>query len=354
MNDLRVIVTACGAPGGPGIIKALRQVTEREIRIIGVDANAMASGLLLADEGHVVPEAASDSYVGAMAELAHTVGADAILPLSGTELLPLSRSLDQFPGTKVVVNRTSALEIALDKQRSYAFLDGRVAIPAHRAVRTYPEFVEAVRALGYPQVPVCFKPSVSKGQRGFRVLREDVDLRGLLLETKPDSTTTTLDQVAPILSQGFDPELLVSEYLPGMEYSVDSLVAGGETLTMVPRARRQTRSGISSVGVVEKDEAVMSAAEEINRAFEFDYNINVQLKYSTDGVPKLVEINPRVSGTICLSVAAGPNLPYLAIKQALGEPLAIPDVEWGVVMIRYWDELYLKGSPSFDAVQPHG
>ena len=343
MNDLRVIVTACGAPGGPGIIRSLRQVTERKIRVIGVDANPLASGLILADEGHVVPVAASDAYIDAMAELARMLRADAILPLSDTELLPLSQNLDRFPATKVVVNRPSALEIALDKQRSYAFLAGRVAIPAHRAVRTYPDFVDAVRELGYPDVPVCFKPSVSKGQRGFRVLREDLDLSRLLLETKPDSTITTLDLVAPILSQGFDRELLVSEYLPGIEYSVDSLVAGGETLAMVPRARSQTRSGISSVGVVEKDDAVMGAAAEINRAFEFDYNINVQLKYGADGVPKLVEINPRVSGTICLSVEAGPNLPYMAIKQALGEPFAIPPVEWGVTMVRYWSEAYLRG-----------
>jgi carbamoyl-phosphate synthase large subunit len=347
MKDLRVIVTACGAPGGPGIIKSLRQVTERSIWIIGVDANPMASGLFLADEAHIVPDAAGDTYVQAMAQLARHSRADAILPLSGTELLPLSRNLDRFPGTRVVVNRTSALEIALDKQRSYAFLaSSAVAIPSHRAVHDFDEFVAAVHELGYPQVPVCFKPSVSKGGRGFRVLREDLDLRRILLETKADSSVTTLGAVSPILVEGFAQELLVSEYLPGTEYSVDSLVRNGVSLVTVPRRRSETKMGISSVGIVERNDEVMRAAEEINRALGFDYNINVQLKYGADGVPKLVEINPRVSGTICLSVEAGPNLPYLAIKQALGEEVAIPEVQWGVTMIRYWSELYVRDTPA--------
>jgi carbamoyl-phosphate synthase large subunit len=97
--------------------------------------------------------------------------------------------------------------------------------------------------------------------------------------------------------------------------------------------------GISSIGVVHRDDEVIRVARAINEAFEFDYNVNVQLKYSADGIPKLVEINPRVSGTICLSVEAGPNLPYLAIQQALGESFMIPEVEWGVAMVRYLGEV---------------
>jgi len=344
MKDLCVIVTAFGAPGGPGIIASLRRVRERGIRIVGVDANPAASGLFLSDDAYVVPEAASeDSYIAAMVDVARKSKADAILPLSGTELLLLSRNAAGFSGASVAVNRPEALEIALDKQKTYAFLAGSgVAIPDHRVVEDYEGFLAAVQALGYPEVPVCFKPAVSKGQRGFRILREDADLRKILLETKPDSTVTTLDLVSPILSAGFSQQLLVSEYLPGSEYTVDSLVDEGRSLVTIPRKRVATKLGISSVGVVENNPAMIRAAEEINRLFAFHFNINVQLKYAADGIPKLVEINPRVSGTICLSVEAGPNLPYLAIKQALGEDFEIPEVEWGITMIRYWSEVYTR------------
>lgn len=352
LKDLRVIVTACGAPGGPGIINTLRQVRERKIRIIGTDANPTASGLLLTDESYVVPHGQSLSYIKAMSKLARKTKTDAILPLSSLELLPLSKNIDKFGEANVIVNKEQALETALDKRKCYEYLKPRnIPVPNYISVHNHQEFIEAVHDLGYPKKPVCFKPAVSKGQRGFRILREDMDLKKLLLETKPDNTVTRLELVSNILSKGVFEELLVMEYLPGSEYSVDSLVKNGASLIVVPRRRLETKLGISSVGVVEKNEEVIEIAEKINKAFKFNYNINVQLKYGVDGTPKLVEINPRVSGTICLSSKAGPNLPYLAIKQALDEDFSIPKIKWGLTMVRSWNELYTESFPSFPKIE---
>ena len=72
-----------------------------------------------------------------------------------------------------------------------------------------------------------------------------------------------------------------------------------------------------------------------------DYNINIQMRYSSDGIPKMVEINPRVSGTIVLCTAAGANMPYLGVKLALGESIPPVDPEYGTRMIRYWEEVFL-------------
>lgn len=350
MKALTVVVTACGAPGGPGIIKNLRQVKERNIRIVGTDIRPTASGLLLSDEAYVVPHGQSQHYISAMSKLTKKTKANALLPLSSMELLPLSKNIEMFNKVEVVVNKEHPLEIALNKRKCYEYLKQRnLPIPEYIAVHSFEAFEDAVHIFGYPEKPVCFKPSISKGQRGFRILRRDVDLRRLLLETKPNNIVTTLESVSSALSKGFK-ELLVMEYLPGPEYSVDSLVKNGESLIIVPRRRVETKLGVSSVGVVERNEEVMELAREINEIFKFDYNINIQLKYSANGTPKLIEINPRVSGTICLSSMAGPNLPYLAIKLALDETFSIPNIDWGVTMVRCWNEIYAKCFPSFPKI----
>jgi len=280
MRALKVIVTACGAPGGPGIIKALRQVKEREIRIMGTDARPTASGLLLSDEAYIVPHGQSKLYIPAMSKLVEKTRADVILPLSSMELLPLSRNIEALYRVRVIINKEKPLEIALNKKKCYDYLKTRnIPVPNYIAVRDFEELEKAAYTLGYPEEPVCFKPPISKGQRGFRILRRDIDLRKLLLETKPNNTVTTLESVSSILSKGFE-ELLVMEYLPGPEYSVDSLVKSGESLVIVPRKRVETKLGISSVGVVEKNEQVMQIVRKINELFKFDYNINIQLKYS--------------------------------------------------------------------------
>jgi len=41
-----------------------------------------------------------------------------------------------------------------------------------------------------------------------------------------------------------------------------------------------------------------------------------------------------------MGVAAGANMPYLAVKHALGESLPSVDVQWGTRMVRYWQELF--------------
>jgi hypothetical protein len=32
---------------------------------------------------------------------------------------------------------------------------------------------------------------------------------------------------------------------------------------------------------------------------------------------------------------------YEAVKTGLGEPLSVPEIKWGMKMIRYWDELFI-------------
>ena len=59
----------------------------------------------------------------------------------------------------------------------------------------------------------------------------------------------------------------------------------------------------------------------------------------------LLEINPRVQGTISAALGAGVNLPVLAVKQELGMPISQNEllVNWGTKFVRYWEELFIYG-----------
>ncbi|MCD6557729.1 MAG: ATP-grasp domain-containing protein, partial [Candidatus Aenigmarchaeota archaeon] len=67
------------------------------------------------------------------------------------------------------------------------------------------------------------------------------------------------------------------------------------------------------------------------------YKIGVQLKEDEIGIPKIIEISPGFEVRIILCFAAGINLPYLAVKQALNEPLLQIDPKWETKIIRHWD-----------------
>lgn len=341
---MRVLVTACGAPGAPGIIKSLRASKRQDLEIFGADMNPFAVGFSMVDRGFTVPAGTSPKYIPRMLELASAERIDVILPLSTNELIPLAENRARFEeaGTKVCVSSPEALRIANNKANLYTFLSRNgVAIPEYRIAQTYDEFTAAVHDLGYPDTPVCFKPEVSSGGRGFRVLKTGVDKLHLLLRTKPNCTITTLEEIGPVLREAEPfPRLLVSEFLPGVEYSADLLVRNGEPMVIIPRSREVIKLGIAFIGRTERDEAIMDQAARISRKIGLDYNINMQFMYSREGIPKIIEINPRVSGTIVLCTAAGVNLPLLAVSMAMGEEFSIPEPKWGTLMIRYWNEVF--------------
>lgn len=343
--DVTLLMTGAGAPGASGIVKSLRWPDERDVEIVGVDAAPDAYGFALLEGGHVVPRGDEEGYVDRIREVVTEVNADVILPLTTAELGPLAdeRAALSAEGVTVMVSAPSALSVANDKGRLYGFLEreGFDSAPAFRRVDSASAFVDAVEGLGYPERPVCFKRPVASGKRGFRVLDERNDGLDRLLHEKPDSSVTTLSEVLPVL-EGAEtfPELIVMEHLPGTEYSVDVLARGDSVGPVVPRERTRTRAGISFSGTVEENEALIGEAADICRRLGLEYNVNLQFKHDAGGVPKVIEINPRVSGTIVMCVGAGANLPYLGLKYALGEPLPAVDVEWGTRMTRFWQEAF--------------
>lgn len=352
MRSINVMVTAAGAPGAPGIIKSLRLNGERKVKIVATDMNPESVGLFMADNAYVVPPGGSSEFIPEMLEIAEKDEIDVIIPLATYELMNFSKNKRKFEkvGTRVMVSDPKPLEIANNKGKLYEFLKKEdTPTPDAIMVDSLNQFEKSVFKLGYPDVPVCVKPRISKGSRGFRVLKKDIDKLDMLMNYKPDNTITTLEDMISIFENANPfPKLVVMEHLPGKEYSVDLLVKSGNPIITIPRSRDVIKLGISFVGTVENDEKITEMANKIVKAIGLDYNINLQLKYSSESVPKIIEINPRVSGTIVLCTGAGVNMPYLGVKMALSEEIPQIKLKYGTKMIRYWEEVFIdRNGPAY-------
>lgn len=336
-------MTGAGAPGAAGILKCLQ--FNPSFEIVMADANPNAVGRWLHAEFETIPFAHEKDFIETLLLICQRRKIHVVLPLVTNELIPLARHKKHFDdlGTRVLVSDLGSLEIANNKSRLYQFLEWRgIAVPGHRVVETTGQFESAVKELGFPGERVVFKPSVSNGSRGFRILANDVDEHDLLFYEKPSSTYISMADALRILSVKPFPELLVTEYLPGEEYSVDCLVDHGQPRLVVPRLRRKMINGISVEGTFMRDETIILYCSQIIKELQLHGNIGIQVKKSAQGNPLVVEINPRVQGTIVAGLGAGINLPALAIKQELG--LTIGDdelhVKWGTRFSRYWNEVF--------------
>lgn len=358
MKNITVLMTGAGAPGASGIIKCLRLNGERDIRIIGCDMKERVGTRCLLDGFEQIPPASSPDFVETLLAKAVQNGADVVLPLVTRELELLSGSVSRFAeaGIKVCVCPAESLHIANDKGLMLDEMKkGGLPVPGYVRITRAEQFAPACKALGYPEKTVCFKPTHSNGSRGFRIISPDIDRATLLFGEKPNSTYMDFDDAVDVLT-GMDkiPELLVMEYLPGSEYSIDMFVDNGNTLAAVPRKRLAMNGGISVSCLMEDNREIIDYCTDIARVLRLDGNIGIQVRADCEGRYRILEINPRVQGTIVACLASGVNFPYLAVKRVLGETVSVPSIRWGVSMCRYWDEVYFdeNGAP-FSMERPH-
>ncbi|MER3499233.1 MAG: hypothetical protein C4308_11680 [Chitinophagaceae bacterium] len=336
-------MTGAGAPGAPGILKCLQ--FNPSFKIFMVDANSNAVGRWLHAAFDVIPPANDPGFVDAVISLCKKRKIDVVLPLVTKELIPLSQHKMDFEaaGIKLLISPFESIEIANNKSRLYQFLEWRgIEVPAYRVIENLDQFITAAEELGYPARPFCFKPSVSNGSRGFRIVDASINEHEQLLLQKPYQLYFPYEHLLTVLSAKPFPELLVMEYLPGEEYSVDCLAKNGEMVIAVPRVRKQMINGISVEGEFVEDQDIIHYCRQIIGQLKLHGNIGIQVKKSSEQKNLILEINPRVQGTISAGLGAGINLPGLAVKQELGMPITADElkVKWGTRFSRYWNEVF--------------
>jgi carbamoyl-phosphate synthase large subunit len=314
VRALRVLVTAAGAPGTAALLRALRANGEREIALLGCDMSPRAIGRRLCDAFHQVPPGSSPLFAAALLRLCKEERVDVVLPQSSHDLPALAKARPQFAeeGITVLVSSPEAVQTANDKAACYALLEEiGVRTPTWRRVRGGRELARAAHDLGYPRVPVCFKPVSSSGSRGFRVLDATVDRRRQLLEERPGPIAMRLEDVVELLPEVGGDELLVMELLEGEERTIDGIAAGGRLLLGHPKTREAIRAGLAMYFETLADEGLMEVGRRIVGALSLDHFFNIQLVGDA-----VVEVNPRISTIVYQEDL---NLPYLGLKRALAE-----------------------------------
>ena len=312
MRELTVLVSASGAPGTAGLLRALRENGERRVRLVGTDMSERAIGRRLCDAFHVVPPGSDRAFADAMLEVCVRERVDVLLPQSSFDLLGLAEAKERFEGTAVLVSSPQAIRVANDKAETYAMLE-RIGVkaPAWRRVQGAEGAARAAEELGYPSGDVCFKPIFSSGSRGFRVLSASADRRHQLLHERPGNLAMQLEELVELLPAQGGPELLVMELATGRERTIDGLAVDGRIALGHPKTREAMRAGLAMYFETLDDPALMEIARRIVAELRLEHFFNIQLVGE-----HVIEINPRISTVVYQEDL---NLPYLGIKHALGE-----------------------------------
>jgi len=244
-------------------------------------------------------------------------------------MLDIAKEAHRFDelGTKVMVCRdVPLLESMIEKDRFYESLAGKdvVPIPDYEVVETAEQFKRAYESLVEAGHKVCFKPTNSEGGMGFRIIDDEIDPFASLYGWVSLSIPFAQAYEALSRAERF-PKLMVMELLEEEEVSIDCLAdSRGELIVSIPRRKSSGR-----IYVMEDKPELAEIARRVAKQCRIPFAYNIQVKYNK-GVPKLLEINPRMSGGLYLSCLTGVNVPYLAVQTVLGRTFPKPEPKLGI------------------------
>ena len=282
------LVLTSGRGHDRSALAAVRALATAGFRpVVGASGgDSLASASRYSAESCHLPDPGEPSFVEAVASLATSTGAVAVFPSNDDALLALDPGLDRL----------------IDKSR-LAEQAGAAGLLAPPTV-TFPTAQDMVTAgMGVPY-PAVIKPALKQA--------------GL-----PPYTVQGPDQIRTEEHRG---PIIAQPFLDGVADAICGVMWSGKLVASIRQEYIRTwprACGTAAAAVVVPDDPVRSVA--LARLLA-GYNGVFQAQF-VEGA--LIDLNPRVYGSLPLAVGSGFNLPALACQLAEGKPVASPPTAAG-------------------------
>ena len=298
--------------------RAIEHARSRGLRVVAVDRNAQAPGLLAADIAEVV----DFTDVPAVTEVARRHRVDGVLTVSADRAVPVVAAVAEelgLPGIGTDVAHGMTHKLAMRR----ALAEVGLPQPPYGALRSERDIEAALDAV---RLPAVLKPVDSGGQRAVFRLDTPDDLDRDLAEALAESPTH---------------EAIVEAFVDGVELNGIVVARKGEPV-LITLSDRLRPPGIGfgvgwihvyppSVDGAQLGQAERIAAESVRALGLGDGIAFPQLIATPDGGVVVVEVAARIPGGQMADLvrhAVGVDLVEIALRQAIGEEvtdeLALP------------------------------
>ncbi len=344
LEDITILVSAAGSPSAPGAFACYRGNGERNIRIVGMDMSEDPSISYMVDVFYKVPAATAENYCDIVLDICKREKVDVYLPTISAEVGAVVTRIDEFHalGVKVSVSNMESVEISNNKLHTYKTLErAGIPVPKYCGVHSVEEFIAGCKYMGYPEKPVCLKIVNGSGSRGVRLIDAKKSRYEIYAYEKPNSFYTSYEDMLSILKSASKlEEMMLLEVMHGPEFTVDLLAEHGDVLYEVGRENTVSLMSIAQERVLKYDELAYKVSADVVKLLNMDGNVGFDFMRNEKEEAVLMDINPRLTATVSVIAAGGVNLPYLRIKQLLGEPLPKCEPIYGTRIKRRYGEFY--------------
>jgi predicted ATP-grasp superfamily ATP-dependent carboligase/protein-tyrosine-phosphatase len=256
------------------------------------------------------PPVPVEGFIAWLRELDSRHCYDLIIPSTESSLQAFVALPEEDPlRARAVLPSRHALRIALQRDLTWRLAtEVAVPVPAQRLIDALPDVI------GASTFPRVLKPVRSKA-----VERGELKTFAPVIVRDAAARSSVLQDWVPRMA------VLDQEYVPGWGVGIEVLYGNGKLLWHFAHERLHewplTGGASTYRRAIEPPEGMLAAARRMLDALEWHGVAMVEFKRRRDGSFALMEINPRLWGSLALSVAAGVDFPLGLWQLATGAPL---------------------------------
>lgn len=281
INKSNVLVFPCGSEIGLEIYRSLSLSTHFDL--IGGSSVDDHGSLIYENYIGGLPLIDDEDFITKLNIIINNNKIDYIFPAHDSVVFKLAKE-SKMINCKIISSPVNTCIISRSKRLTYEVL--RDVIPT-------PIIYSDIGKIKNEDFPVFLKPDIGQGSKGTCIANNREDIEFYLCK---------------------DQTLIVTELLPGDEFTIDCFTDKNGKLTVcLPRMRTRIQNGISARSEIVEDNKFNEIAESINSTIKFRGVWFFQLKRRSSGELVLLEIAPRVAGTMGLTRSRGVNLPLLSL-----------------------------------------
>lgn len=300
--QLNILVFPCGSEIGLEVHRSLRYSSH--IMLFGASSTEDHGSFVYDKYIGDLPFIDDASIVMRLAKIVTEHKIDAIYPTMD-KVISILKKNEHAIGCKIISSKSETSDICLSKKLTYALLEKTLAVPC---TFSDPDDIK--------KFPVFIKPTIGYGSRGTCIAK-------------------SLPEVKMHLANHHSTDMLISEYLPGPEFTVDCFTDRHGALRFSgARTRARIINGISvnTAQVGSGDMRFQDIASLINERIAFRGAWFFQVKENYEGDLVLMEVAGRIGGSSSLYRNIGINFSLLSIFDAF-------DIEVEIIKNDYQIEL---------------
>jgi len=286
MQRIKVLVFPCGSEIGLEVYRSLW--CAKEVDLWGGSSTSDHGMFVFKHYIPDIPYVGADNFISTLNNIVVEHGFDYVIPAHDDAVLKLAKAYDEGNlRCKVLTSPFKTCKITRSKRRTIEAVKGDILTP-----KIYDDLSQI------DTLPVFIKPDVGQGSKGT------------VLATSIEDAKYSLDKY---------PNLLIMEYLPGREYTVDCFTnRHGNLIFCGGRERIRISNGISTNTRPVNLPMIRQMANILNSIFSFRGVWFFQVKENACGELALLEVSPRLAGTMGMFRNLGVNFLLMSLYDSEG------------------------------------